>query len=106
MFVTSVSMQTSVLYWDGKVKGRAAVHHAFGPRSTAVPVNDALDVRQTDACALALLLAVQALKHSEQVGVITRIEARRVVANENHRLAVGTGSTTNFYLSLQARAGE
>src|ERR1035441_6086199 len=106
MFVTSVSMQTSVLYWDGKVKGRAAVHHAFGPRSTAVPVNDALDVRQADACSLELLLGVQALKHSEHLNSITRIEPRPVVADENNLLAVATGSATNFYLSLRASAGE
>src|ERR1035441_4771291 len=106
MFVTSVSMQTSVLYWDGKVKGRAAVHHAFGPRSTAVPVNDALNVRQADACAFELLLGVQALKHSEQLAGIPRIEAHPVVANENDPLAVATGSATDFDFGLGATAGE
>ena len=60
-----MSMGASVLFWDGKVKCRAAVHRAFRPGSAAVAVNDALDVGQADACALEFVLAVQALKHAE-----------------------------------------
>jgi len=46
-------------------------------------MNDPLDIRQADARALELVLAVQALKHAEQFVGITRIESRAVVANEN-----------------------
>src|ERR1039458_9691619 len=86
MFRISVSIAAPVWFWDGKVKCRAAVHRAFRPCPAAVPMNDALDIGQADACALKLVVAVQALKHAEQFAGITRIETGAVVPNEDHRL--------------------
>ncbi len=85
MIWISVFIQISVLFGDGKVKRRATVHRAFRPGPAAVPVNDALDVRQADARALKLVLAVQALEHAEQFPGILRIETHAVVAYEENR---------------------
>jgi hypothetical protein len=58
-----------------------------------VPVNDALDVRQPDAGALELLMAVQTLKDAEQLSGILRIKTGAVVTDENDRLPVAQGGT-------------
>src|SRR5580693_8468741 len=85
MYLKSVSIEVFVLLGYGKVKGRTAVNHAFGPGPAAVPLNDALDIGQPDARALEFVLAVQALKHAKQLVGITRVETCAVVADENHR---------------------
>ena len=69
-------------------------------------LNDALDIGQPDARALELLLAVQALKHAEQLAGIPLIKPRPVVANEDRRFAVSIGSTTDFDFGLGATAGD
>src|ERR1019366_7895223 len=79
-----VSISGWVLFGEGKVKGRAAVNHAFPPSLAAVPVDDALDIGQPDARALKLVLAVQALKHAEKFAGVLGIETGAVVANEDH----------------------
>jgi hypothetical protein len=53
-------------------------------------MNDALNVRQSNAHALELLAAVQALEHGEQPARCSRIESGAVVADEDHRLAIVT----------------
>jgi hypothetical protein len=47
------------------MEGRTTIQHAFRPDSPPVPMNDALDIRQADAGARELVLAVQSLKHAE-----------------------------------------
>ena len=84
----------------------AAVHRALRPYAAAVPVNDALDVRQPDAGAFKFLVAVQALKHAEEFVCITRVETGAVVANEDHGVSIGAGGAANFYFGVLAFAGE
>jgi hypothetical protein len=55
----------SPLFRDRKVKCCACFHRAVGPRAPAVAMNDALDIRQAYARPFELVLAVQALKHTE-----------------------------------------
>src|SRR5688572_30990887 len=85
----------TILLWDGKIKCRTAVHHAFRPYASAVSMNNILDVGQPNARALKLVRAVQTLEYAEKLVGITRIEARTVVANEDHRLAAVTWSPTD-----------
>src|ERR1017187_901365 len=82
------------------------VHHAFRPGSASVAMDDALDVRQTNARALEFLPAMQALKHSVQFAGVTRVETRPIIADEDYRLAAATGSATYFDFRLRASAGE
>ena len=70
-----------------------------------MPVNDALDVRQPDAGALELLMAVQTLKDAEQLPGILRIKTGAVVTDENHRLTIAQ-SGTDFDFGIGAPAGE
>ncbi len=93
-------MTGSILPRHGKVKSRPVVRRAFRPGSAPVALNDALDVGQTDARALKLSLAVQALEDAEQLVGILRIKAGSVVANEDHILALAHGSGADFDFGL------
>lgn len=71
-----------------KEKSGAASEFGFGPDLAAVAMNDALHRRQPDAGALEIFLPVKALKDSEQLIGIFRIEAHSVIAHkENRRIA-------------------
>ena len=48
-------------------------------------MNDAMDVRESDARAFELVLAVQALKHAEKFVGMLRVETSAIVANEKSR---------------------
>jgi hypothetical protein len=50
---------------EGKIKGRAFVHFAFGPRTSAMARNDASDDREADARAVEFLRGMQALEHAK-----------------------------------------
>src|SRR5258708_19237699 len=60
----------------------AMLDGGFCPNPAAVPVNDALHRCQPDACAFKFVVAVKALKRSEQVRRIFHIEARAIVADK------------------------
>ncbi len=51
-----------------KEKGRALIDGRFCPHAPAVPRNDAMHQRQTDACPFVLLGAVQALEYAKEFG--------------------------------------
>jgi hypothetical protein len=95
----------SPAYLELKSKRLPAIHDTFRPCPSAVPMNDALDIRQPDARALERLLTVQTLKHAKQFSRIFRIKTRAVVANKNHRLTIAK-SGTDFNFSLGTSAGE
>src|SRR5436190_5282807 len=62
---------TLFLGGERKRKRRAAIHGPLSPGSAAVTKNDSLYVGQSDACAVELVAAVQALKYAEElVGVL------------------------------------
>jgi hypothetical protein len=54
----------------------------LGPYPTAMPVNDPLHDRQTNACSLELVCAMETLKDAEKLVYIPHIEAGSVVAHE------------------------
>src|SRR5258708_984565 len=89
-----------------KSKGGSAVDDAFGPRSSTMAVDDALDIGQSDARALEFFLAVQTLKDAEELLAILRIETGAIVANINQRFGVSVGCTADFNPRLRASAGE
>ena len=102
----SVFMDASVLFWDGKIKCRAAIYHAFRPCPAAVAANDAQDIGQANARALELFLTVQALKHAEQLVSILGIKTRAIVANRDDRLAVDARSALDFDFGQRPPSGK
>src|SRR5207245_4813676 len=69
-------------------------------------MNDALDIRQTDAGALKLARAVEPLEHSEKLIHVLHVEAGAVIANEDHDLLfIGVaGGAADFDPGFFARA--
>src|SRR5262245_9293018 len=64
------------------VTRRALVGDAFGPSASAVPVDDAADIRQADTGAFKFAGAVQALEHPEELVRIAHVEPHAIVADE------------------------
>jgi hypothetical protein len=80
------------------MKGRADSGLGFGPDAAAMATYDALYRGQPNARALELVGGVQALKRSEQLGRVHRVEARAIVANE-----VDGGSSLRLRTDLDSR---
>src|SRR4051812_43622000 len=68
--------------------GGSMVDLAFGPDSAPVAADDALHRGEAYPCAREVVVAVKTLKRSEQLGDVAHVEARAVVAHEEHALAV------------------
>src|SRR5215471_4875043 len=85
-----------------KIKGRALIHNPFAPGASAVPCNDALNIRQSNARALKLLHPVQTLKHPKQLVNVLHIESNPIVSDKNS-IFVRIRAGTNFNLCRVAR---
>ena len=70
------------------MEGRALIDPAFRPDVPAVPVNDALNGRQSDAGTLELFGQMQALKNPEQLVRVAHVEPRAGVPDEDFDLVV------------------
>ena len=73
---------------EGEVERRAFVNLRFGADVASMPMDDALDRRQPDACAFEFTDAMEALERSEQFIDIGHIEPRAIVTDEKAALAV------------------
>src|SRR5262249_40123262 len=71
---------------EREIEGRALIDRAFRADMPTVPVNDALNGRQTDAGAVELLGPMQALKHPEQLVRVAHVESCAVVPDEDFDL--------------------
>src|SRR2546426_9011717 len=69
-----------------KIKGRPFFDLRFGPRASAVTVDNATNIGQADASAVEFLRLVQALEHPEQFVGVLHIEAHAVVAHAELQL--------------------
>src|SRR5215470_4332417 len=77
-----LARRSGVILRQREVKGGSLTETAFGPDAPAVPVNDALDRRQTDPGARELGGGVEALERPEELVRVGHVEADAVVANE------------------------
>src|SRR5690625_580183 len=73
---------------QGEEQGRAFARRAVSPHPAAMPVNHALNGGQANARPRELRLAMEATKGREQLVGMPHVEARAVVADEKHPLAI------------------
>src|SRR6185369_11794912 len=77
---------------QGEVEGRALARRRLRPDAPTMPAHHTLDNRQADAGAGKFTLTVQALKCTEQLVGIGRIEAGAIVAHEERARSIDDGS--------------
>ena len=70
----------------GEIERRAAIRLGLRPYPAAMPGDDTAYISKTDAGALELLGAMQALKDAEELAGVLHVEAHAVVAHEEKRL--------------------
>src|SRR5579864_4554394 len=86
--------------WDGvcllidtwpycEIKCSAFFHLRFGPDAAAVFVNDPLHRGQTDARAVEVFAAMQAMEDAEHLTGILHVESYSVVPHEQNALSIG-----------------
>lgn len=68
--------------FEGEVEGGALPDLRFGPDSTPMPVDDALDDGEADTCALEFPFRMQGLKDAEEPIGVLHIEPDAVVLDE------------------------
>ena len=87
---------------EGKRKRRPAICGTFRPNPASVTKNDPPDAGQSDARALELHAAMQALKHAEEFVGVFRIETDAIVPNESYcfTAAIGNAADFNFAATL------
>ena len=71
--------QLGLFLIEGEIKCSTLAHNAFAPYLTPVPVDDALDKRQTNASTLEITIGMQPLKGAEQFSSIRHIKPGAIV---------------------------
>src|SRR6267142_5442010 len=67
--------------WQCEREHRAVIHLAFGPHSSAVPGNHAVDDGKSHSRAAELVGAMQSLEYAKQLSRVFHVEADAVVAD-------------------------
>src|SRR5215208_6546741 len=73
---------------QGEIERGAFIHLRLSPDTASVPCHHAPPDRQTHSGPRKLVIAVEALKHSEQLFVVLHVETRAVVLHAVHVLLV------------------
>ena len=79
------------MFGQGKIKGGAGIRNSFGPGAPAVPMDDAPDVGQANACAFEFRRAVEPLENPEEFARVLHVKADPVVPDEKDGLPVVVG---------------
>src|SRR5436305_8528922 len=80
--ITLLSISYLLKVREREVEGRSPINRAFSPDAASVPIDDALNSRQPDACALEFIGSVEALERAEQLVGKSHVEASAVIADE------------------------
>src|ERR1041385_8811661 len=90
------------LFTNAEIERRPFVDPALGPDPPAVALDHAPHQGKADTDPLEFILAVQALKHVEELSPVAHVEPRAVIAHEEHDLAVvcGLRSDSDFRLLM------
>src|SRR5947209_2305430 len=86
--ITLLSISYLLKVREREVEGRSPINRAFSPDAASVPIDDALNSRQANACALEFICGVQALERAEQLVGKRHLEASAIVADEKDCLTV------------------
>src|SRR5271154_2452885 len=95
----------SLVCLECEIERRAAVHFTFRPNPAAMPMDDALHIREPDAGALEFPYRVQPLEDGEKFIRISHVEAGAIVADETNKLTV-LRNLTHLDVRIIALAGE
>src|ERR1035437_3353485 len=71
-----------------------------------MPLNDPLNISQTDSSSLEFINAMQAFKDTEELVGVLHIKTDTVIAHEDDRFPFVTGQTANRDFRLFSRLGE
>src|SRR2546423_15108139 len=88
-----------------KIKGGACARSAFRPGATAMPLNNAPDIGQTDPDAFKLRDRVQPLEYPKELVCVLHVEPRAVIAYMDQPVRVLI-RRANFDARFVALAGE
>src|SRR5262245_41436652 len=67
--------------WQGEIEGCAGIDGAFGPGSSSMPLNNAMDIGQPDARAFEFARPMETLEDAEKFIGVLHGEADAVVAD-------------------------
>src|SRR2546430_13375026 len=86
--ITLLSISYLLKVREREVKGRSLFNRAFSPDAASMPIDDALNSRQANACALEFSGSVEALERAKQLVGVSYVEASAVIADEKDRLTI------------------
>src|ERR671923_1149286 len=106
MMKAAIALCVGGAFAKGEVKGGPLVNGALRPDATAMPVYDALEGGQPDACPLKLGRAMEALKGCEELVGIGHLKARPIVAHEKSQGSIRLPEATDLNARLWTLGSE
>src|SRR5437588_2954135 len=86
--ITLLSISYLLKVREREVKGRSLFNRAFSPDAASMPIDDALNSRQANSCALEFIGSVKALERAEQLVGKSHLETSAIIADEKDCLTV------------------